>query len=58
MKIPIIVNALAQIQAKEKFDEEKAESNRKDGILNKLYEPTQNLETNSQKSYPKDISPF
>ena len=47
MKIPIIVNALAQIQDKEKFDEEKAESNHKDAIFNKLYEPTQNLETNT-----------
>ena len=49
-----------RIQAKEKLDEGKAESNYKDTIFNKLYEPIEKLQTNTVisfqiiKSYPKD----
>ena len=56
----IIVNALVQIQAKEKLDEGKAESNYKDVIFNKIYKPIEKLQTNMIisfqiiKSYPKD----
>ena len=60
----IIVNDLVQIQVKEKLDEGKAESNYKDTIFNKLYEPTEKLQANTIisfqiiKSYPKDYQPF
>ena len=56
----IIVNALVQIQAKEKLDEGKAESNYKDVIFNKIYKPIEKLQTNMIisfqiiMSYPKD----
>ena len=43
VKIYIIANALVRIQAIEKLDEEKAESNHKDTIFNKLYEPIEKL---------------
>ena len=43
VKIYIIVNALVRIQAIEKVDEEKAESNDKDTIFNKLYVPIEKL---------------
>ena len=43
MKMYFIVNALVRIQAKEKLDEEKAESNHKDTMFNKLDEPIQKL---------------
>ena len=43
MKMYFIVNALVRIQAKEKLDEEKTESNHKDTIFNKLDEPIQKL---------------
>ena len=43
VKIYIIVNALVRIQAIEKFDEENAESNHKDTIFNKLYEPIKKI---------------
>ena len=43
VKVYIIVNALVRIQAIEKLDEEKAESNDKDTIFNKLYEPIEKL---------------
>ena len=60
----IIVNALVRIQAKEKLDEGKAESNYKDTIFNKLYEPIEKLQANTIisfqiiKSYPKDYQSF
>ena len=60
----IIVNALVQIQAQEKFNEGKAESSCKDTIFNKLYEPIEKLQTNTVtsfqiiKSYPKDYQSF
>ena len=60
----IIVNALVQIQAKEKLDEGKAESNYKDTIFNKIYKPIEKLQTNTIisfqiiKSYPKDYQSF
>ena len=41
----IIANALVRIQAKEKLDEGKAESNYKDTIFNKLYELIEKLQT-------------
>ena len=56
----IIVNALVQIQDKEKRDKGKTESNYKETIFNKLYKPIEKLETNTIKSskviksYPKD----
>ena len=43
VKIYVIANALVRIQAIEKLDEEKAESNQKDTIFNKLYEPIEKL---------------
>ena len=43
VKVYIIVNALVRIQAIEKLDEENAESNDKDTIFNKLYEPIEKL---------------
>ena len=60
----IIVNALVQIQAKEKLDEGKAESNYKDVIFNKIYKPIEKLQTNMiisfqiTKSYSKDYQSF
>ena len=60
----IIVNALVRIQAKEKLDEGKAESNYKDAIFNRLHEPTKKLQTSIVlsfqiiKSYPKDYQSF
>ena len=60
----IIVNALVQIQAKEKLDEGKAESNYKDAIFNKIYKPIEKLQTNMIisfqiiKSYSKDYQSF
>ena len=60
----IIVNVLVRIQAKEKLDEGKAESNYKDTIFNKLYEPIEKLQANTIisfqiiKSYPKDYQSF
>ena len=43
----IIVNALVRIQAKEKLNEGKAESNNKDTIFNNLYEPIEKLQANT-----------
>ena len=43
VKIYVIANALVRIQAIEKLDEEKGESNHKDTIFNKLYEPIEKL---------------
>ena len=60
----IILNASMRIQAKDKIDEGKAESNYKDRILNKRYEPIEKLQTNTVisfqiiKSYPKDYQSF
>ena len=42
-EIYIIVDALVRIQAIEKLDEKKAESNDKDTIFNKLYETIEKL---------------
>ena len=47
VKIYIIVSALVRIQAIEKLDQEKVESNHKDTIFNKLYEPIEKLKTNT-----------
>ena len=63
VKIYIIVNALVRIQAIEKLDEEKAESNHKDTIFNKLYEPIEKLYTNTvifsnYQVIPKRYQPF
>ena len=60
----IIVNALVRIQAKEKLDEGKAESNYKDTIFNKLYKPIEKLQRNTVisfqiiTSYLKDYQSF
>ena len=60
----IIVNVLVRIQAKEKLDEGKAESNYEDTIFYKIYKPTEKLQTNTIisfqiiKSYPKDYQSF
>ena len=60
----ITANALVRIQTKEKLNDGKAESNYKDAIFNKLFEPIEKLQANAIisfqiiKSYPKDYQSF
>ena len=62
VKIYVIVSALVRIQAIEKLDEEKAESNHKDTNSINFTSPLKNdkeIQSSFQiiKSHPKDISP-